>query len=137
VGGAAQTKAMKKVAGALRLAQAKYRELAAFAQFGSDLDASTKAQLSRGARNQEALKQDQNAPLSVGRQVIIVWAVNNGYLDEVAPAVVRRYEGELYKFLDANHPEIEQAITGTGVLDDDTISRLKKALERFNTMFAA
>src|SRR5437764_12468399 len=105
VGGSAQIKAMRQVAGTLRLALAQYRELAAFAQFGSDLDKSTQQQLTRGARLVEILKQPQYEPLSVERQVAIIYAATNGYMDGVALPDVRAYETELYRTLESRHPE--------------------------------
>ena len=106
VGGNAQIKAMKKVAGPLRLELAQYREMAAFAQFGSDLDAATKRQLDRGERLVEILKQGQYAPLPVEKQVVIIYAATNGHLDELPVDAVQRYERELYAFLEAKHPEV-------------------------------
>src|SRR5207302_6329766 len=103
VGGSAQVKAMRQVAGSLRLDLAQYRELAAFAQFGSDLDAATQAQLNRGARLVEILKQPQYQPLPVERQVAIIYAGTNGYLDPIAVGDIRAYEDELYRFLDSRH----------------------------------
>src|SRR6201981_2690626 len=106
VGGSAQIKAMRQVAGTLRLDLAQYRELAAFAQFGSDLDKATQAQLTRGARLVEVLKQPQYAPLPVERQVALIYAGTNGYLDNIALSDVRAFETELYKFMDARHPQV-------------------------------
>ena len=106
VGGSAQIKAMRQVAGTLRLDLAQYRELAAFAQFGSDLDKSTQAQLTRGARLVEILKQPQYEPLAVERQVAIIFAGTNGYLDGVALGDVRAFETELYKFIETRHPQM-------------------------------
>src|SRR5437773_5603235 len=106
VGGSAQVKAMRQVAGTLRLDLAQYRELAAFAQFGSDLDKSTQAQLTRGARLVEILKQPQYQPLPVEKQVIIIYAATNGFLDPVAVEIVREYETALYQFLDTRHPQL-------------------------------
>src|SRR5499433_854194 len=106
VGGSAQVKAMRQVAGTLRLDLAQYRELAAFAQFGSDLDKATQAQLNRGARLVEILKQPQYEPLAVERQVALIYAGVNGYLDNVATSDVRAFETELYSFLDARHPQV-------------------------------
>src|ERR671918_749426 len=106
VGGSAQIKAMRQVAGSLRLDLAQYRELAAFAQFGSDLDKSTQAQLNRGARLVELLKQPQYQPLSVGQQVAIIYAGTNGYLDNIPVHEVRAFETELYKFIETRSPEL-------------------------------
>src|SRR5690242_16548958 len=104
VGGSAQIKAMRQVAGSLRLELAQYRDLASFAQFGSDLDKATQAQLNRGARLVEILKQPQYKPLSVGKQVAIIFAGTNGYLDNIDVSEVRAFETEFYKFIDARHP---------------------------------
>ncbi len=101
VGGNAQIKAMKKVAGSLRLELAQYREMAAFAQFGSDLDAATKRQLDRGERLVEVLKQGQYVPLPVEKQIVIIYAATNGYLDALPANAVQRYERELYAFLES------------------------------------
>src|SRR5688572_15803174 len=106
VGGAAQVKAMKAVAGRLRLDLAQYRDLAAFAQFGSDLDKATQSMLSRGQRLTEILKQDQYSPLPVEKQIVIIFAATNGYLDAIPVSEARRYEKELYSFLDAAHPDL-------------------------------
>src|SRR5438128_3247283 len=105
VGGSAQIKAMRQVAGTLRLDLAQYRELAAFAQFGSDLDKSTQAQLNRGARLVEILKQPQYEPLAVERHVAIIFAGTNGYLDSVPVSEVRNFETELYQFIESRHPQ--------------------------------
>src|SRR5499427_8950 len=114
VGGNAQIKAMKKVAGKLRLELAQYRELAAFAQFGSDLDKATQQQLARGARLTEVLKQDQYQPLPVEKQVLILFAVTSGYADELPVESLRRYERELYGFVDARHPELWEEMRTKG-----------------------
>src|ERR1700704_3147002 len=119
VGGSAQIKAMRQVAGTLRLDLAQYRELAAFAQFGSDLDKSTQAQLNRGARLVEILKQPQYEPLSVERQVAIVFAATNGYLDPVAVEEIGRFETELYRFLETRYPGVLDGIRTKKVLDDE------------------
>ncbi|MFP3325051.1 F0F1 ATP synthase subunit alpha, partial [Planococcus sp. SIMBA_160] len=105
VGGSAQIKAMKKVAGTLRLDLASYRELEAFAQFGSDLDQATQAKLNRGARTVEVLKQDLNKPLKVEKQVAILYALTKGYLDDVAIADVKRFEAELFMYIEENHKD--------------------------------
>ena len=106
VGGSAQIKAMKKVAGTLRLDLAAYRELEAFAQFGSDLDAATKAKLERGARTVEVLKQDLNKPIKVEKQVMILYALTKGHLDDIPVSDILRFEQEYYAFLDRSHPEL-------------------------------
>src|SRR5437762_9818664 len=137
VGGSAQIKAMRQVAGSLRLDLAQYRELAAFAQFGSDLDQATQRQLNRGKRLTEILKQPQYKPLPVERQVAIVFAATNGYLDTVAIGDVRAYEEELYRFLDSRHSGILTAIASKKQLDDALKGELDAALKAFNQQFAA
>src|SRR5436189_3885550 len=119
VGGSAQIKAMRQVAGTLRLDLAQYRELAAFAQFGSDLDKSTQAQLNRGARLVEILKQPQYEPLPVERQVAIIYAGTNGYLDNIAVSEVRAFELELYKFIETRYPQMFRTIAEKKILDDN------------------
>src|SRR5207253_8704511 len=110
VGGSAQIKAMRQVAGSMRLELAQYREMAAFAQFGSDLDATTQKQLARGSRLVEILKQGQYEPLPVERQALIIYAATNGYVDHLPENAVRRYEAELFRFIDNRHPEVLEAI---------------------------
>ncbi len=119
VGGSAQIKAMRQVAGTLRLDLAQYRELAAFAQFGSDLDKSTQAQLTRGARLVEILKQSQYAPLPVERQVAIIFAGTNGYLDKIAVGDIRTFESELYAYLETRAPGMLRGIAEKKQLDDE------------------
>ncbi|MFN2428259.1 MAG: F0F1 ATP synthase subunit alpha [Candidatus Binatia bacterium] len=135
VGGSAQIKAMRQVAGTLRLDLAQYRELAAFAQFGSDLDKSTQAQLNRGARLVELLKQPQYRPLSVEQQVAMVFAGTNGYLDEFPVSDVRAYEDELFRFLDTRFGNVLAAIRDKKTLDDETKDQLKAALKEFGEQF--
>jgi F-type H+/Na+-transporting ATPase subunit alpha len=137
VGGSAQIRAMRQVAGTLRLDLAQYRELAAFAQFGSDLDKATQAQLTRGARLVEILKQPQYAPLPVERQVALVYAGTNGYLDNIALTDVRAFETELYKFIDARHPSLFKDIVTKKILDDQTKGGLDAAVKQFAADFAA
>jgi F-type H+/Na+-transporting ATPase subunit alpha len=137
VGGSAQIKAMRQVAGTLRLDLAQYRELAAFAQFGSDLDKATQAQLTRGARLVEILKQPQYAPLPVERQVALIYAGTNGYLDNVALGDVRSFETELYKFIEARHPQVFKDIVAKKQLDDQTKGALDAAVKAFATEFTA
>jgi F-type H+/Na+-transporting ATPase subunit alpha len=137
VGGSAQIRAMRQVAGSLRLDLAQYRELAAFAQFGSDLDKATQAQLTRGARLVEILKQPQYAPLPVERQVALIYAGTNGYLDNVAIGDVRSFESELYKFIEARHPQVFKDIVAKKQLDDQTKAALDAAVKAFATEFAA
>jgi len=131
VGSAAQIKAMKQVAGRLKLDYAQYRELAAFAQFGSDLDKATRAQLERGARITEIFKQSQYEPLPVEQQIEIIWAVTNGYLDDVPVAKVRAFEAAFLRFLSSNHPEIGQAIVNEKAISDTTLEKLKQAIAEF------
>ncbi|MGE0703833.1 MAG: F0F1 ATP synthase subunit alpha [Vicinamibacterales bacterium] len=137
VGGSAQIKAMRQVAGTLRLDLAQYRELAAFAQFGSDLDKSTQAQLTRGARLVEILKQPQYEPLAVERQVAIIFAGTNGYLDGIAVSEVRAFETELYQFIETRHPQIFKSIAAKKVLDDEIKAALNDAVKAFAGDFAA
>jgi F-type H+-transporting ATPase subunit alpha len=137
VGGSAQIKAMRQVAGTLRLALAQYRELAAFAQFGSDLDKSTQQQLTRGARLVEILKQPQYAPLAVERQVAIIYAGTNGYIDSVAMADVPVYETELYRFIESRYPQLFGGIREKKQLDDELKASLDKAVKEFSTDFTA
>ncbi|QCT04608.1 ATP synthase F1, alpha subunit [Paenibacillus algicola] len=137
VGGSAQIKAMKKVAGGLKLDLAQYRELQAFSQFGSDLDKSTLARLNRGARLMEILKQGVNQPLSVEQQVISLYTAVKGYLDEIQVADVRRFEKEFLAYVESNKPEIIQSITDTKDLTADNENALKSAIEQFKKGFAA
>jgi F-type H+-transporting ATPase subunit alpha len=137
VGGAAQIKAMKQVAGRLRLDLAQYRELAAFAQFGSDLDKVTKAQLDRGQRMMEILKQPQYSPYPVEEQIISIYAGIHGHLDDVAIDEVVRFEHDFLKFLKANYAELGKTIREKKVIDGDTETALKKAIAEFKDTFAA
>jgi len=137
VGGSAQIKAMRQVAGTLRLDLAQYRELAAFAQFGSDLDQSTQRQLNRGKRLTEILKQPQYRPLSVEKQVAIVYAATNGYLDNVAVEKLRQYEEELYRFLETRKTGLLASIADKKTLDDEIKTQLNAALVEFGKQFAA
>src|SRR5471030_563556 len=137
VGGSAQIKAMRQVAGSLRLDLAQYRELAAFAQFGSDLDQATQKQLNRGKRLTEILKQPQYQPLPVEKQVAIIFAATNGYLDNVAVDRLRQYEDGLYKFFDTHHPCVLAAIAEKKILDDDLKARLGAALDEYGKQFSA
>jgi F-type H+-transporting ATPase subunit alpha len=137
VGGSAQIKAMRQVAGSLRLELAQYREMAAFAQFGSDLDAATQKMLSRGSRLVEVLKQGQYKPLSVERQVVILYAASNGYLDSLAVGVLGRFERELESFMTSQHPEIYRAILEKRELTDDIKKQLSAALDEFKGRFSA
>src|SRR6187397_1974126 len=137
VGGSAQVKAMRQVAGTLRLDLAQYRELAAFAQFGSDLDKSTQAQLTRGARLVEILKQPQYEPLPVERQIAIIFAGTNGYLDPIPVEQVRNYENELFRYLETSKSDLMAALTEKKAIDDAIKPELNKALEEFGKTFAA
>jgi F-type H+-transporting ATPase subunit alpha len=137
VGGSAQVKAMKQVAGTLRLALAQYREMAAFAQFGSDLDAATQRQLNRGARLVEILKQGQYRPLPVAKQVLAIYAANNGYVDEYPATSVQRYEQELLTFLEASHDQLLTDLGEKNAIDADLDGRIKAALEEFKGQFVA
>ncbi len=137
VGGSAQIKAMRQVAGTLRLDLAQYRELAAFAQFGSDLDKSTQAQLNRGARLVEILKQPQYEPLPVERQVAIIYAGTNGYLDHIPVSEVRSFETELFKFIETRHPQVFTGIAEKKQLDDQLKAALDTAVKEFARDFAA
>ena len=123
---------MKSVAGGLRIQLAQYRELATFAQFGTeDLDEATRAQLARGQRAVEILKQDQNKPLSVADQVIVMYALSNGYLDEVEVEKIQSAEESLGSFMQSSHTEIMKTINDSGELDEDVTKKLDKALEEF------
>jgi len=135
VGGSAQIKAMRQVAGTLRLDLAQYRELAAFAQFGSDLDKGTQAQLNRGRRLVEILKQPQYEPVAVEKQVIIVYAATKGFIDAVAIEDVRRYEEELYRFLESRHPGVLSGIAEKKNLDDTLKASVEAALKDFGLQF--
>ncbi len=137
VGGSAQIRAMRQVAGTLRLDLAQYRELAAFAQFGSDLDKSTQAQLNRGARLVELLKQPQYEPLSVERQIAIIYAGTDGHLDRIAVSDVRVFETELYGVLETRHPEILRGIAEKKQLDDQLKGALQAAVKQFASDFAS
>lgn len=134
VGGSAQVKAMKKVAGTLRLDLASYRELEAFAQFGSDLDKATQAKLNRGQRTVEVLKQDLNAPLSVDKQVIIIYALTKGHLDDVPVEDIRRFEKEMNAWLDQNRADLCREIRQTGNLPAD--EAMVDALTEFKKTFS-
>jgi len=137
VGGSAQIKAMKKIAGRLRLDLAQFRELEAFAAFGSDLDAASKAQLERGARMVELLKQGQYSPFSVERQVVSIWAGTTGKLDSVPVADIRRFEAEFLDYVGRQHKGILDAIASTKDLGDDLVAQLDAAVTAFKLEFAA
>jgi len=131
VGGAAQTKAMRQVAGKLRLEVAQYRELAAFAQFGSDLDKATRDQLERGKRITEVLKQPQYEPMPLEQQAMIIYAVTSGFLDDVPVAQVTAFERAFHRFMATNHPEVGKAIAESKELTEEVSSSLEKAIEEF------
>ncbi len=135
VGSAAQTKAMKKVAGKMKLELAQYRELAVFAQFGSDLDEGTKKQLNKGDRLTEILKQIQYAPFSLEKQVVILYAGVNDYLENIPTVKVKEYEEQLYKFIEAKYAEIFKEIAKSKELKPETEDALKKVLKEFNSHF--
>jgi F-type H+-transporting ATPase subunit alpha len=135
VGGSAQTKAMRKVAGSLRLDMAQYRELEAFAQFGSDLDKATQRQINRGRRLVEILKQPQYVPMSAEKQVMILFAGAFGYLDEVPVESVSEYEKQMLEFVGTKHPEILKEIKEKAIISDELEGKMKKALDQFKGMF--
>ena len=126
---------MRQVAGSLRLDLAQYRELAAFAQFGSDLDKATQAQLNRGRRLVEILKQPQYQPVAVEKQVAIIYAATKGFLDNVAIEDVRRYEEDLYRYLETSQPTVLSGIAEKKTLDDETKAALEAALKEFGNRF--
>jgi len=137
VGGKAQTKAMKKIAGRLRLDLAQYRELAAFAQFGSDLDKATLAQLTRGEKMTEILKQDQYVPMALADQVMIIFAGTRGYLDDIPTASLKRFEAEFLSFMASKFPDIPREIDTTKELTEATEQKLSSAIEQFKKDFRA
>jgi F-type H+-transporting ATPase subunit alpha len=137
VGGNAQIKAMRQIAGTLRLELAQYRELAAFAQFGSDLDKSSLAQLARGQRLVEVLKQGQYKPLPVEKQVMIIFAATNGYLDGLNVADSLPFEQELYRFMDNNYPGVAKKIAEKKQLDDALKAELRQVMNEFKEKFKA
>ncbi|MDQ3529225.1 MAG: hypothetical protein M3425_04655, partial [Actinomycetota bacterium] len=135
VGGNAQIKAMKSVSGTMRLDLAQYRELEAFAQFGSELDRASQAQLDRGVRVVEILKQPQFQPVSVEDQVVTIWAVSNGKLDDVPVADIRRFETELREHLHSRSGDLLDSIRSKGTLDDEARDQLGKAVDDFRSSF--
>ncbi len=136
VGGAAQIKAMKQVAGSLRLDLAQYRELAAFAQFGSDLDKATQAQLSRGQRLTEILKQPQYQPMDVEKQVLIIWSATNGFTDDVPVEDIRKFEAELLSFVENSHPAVMQKLREKKAITDEIQKDLEQSLRDFKETWA-
>ena len=136
VGSAAQTKAMKKVSGSIKLELAQYREMAAFAQFGSDLDASTQKLLNRGARLTELLKQAQFSPLSFEEQTVSIFAGTNGYLDSIPTNRVTAYEAEMLHWIRAEHGDLLKTIRDAKDLSNESAAKLKDALATFGKTFA-
>jgi F-type H+-transporting ATPase subunit alpha len=137
VGGSAQIRAMRQVAGRLRLDLAQYRELAAFAQFGSELDKATQAQLSRGARMVEILKQDQFVPLPVEQQILIVFAGVNGHVDDLPAEAIRSFEQGLFRFVGASYPEIYNELNEKKVVGDDLRQKIEQAVREYKEEFKA
>jgi F-type H+-transporting ATPase subunit alpha len=137
VGGSAQIKAMRQVAGTLKLDLAQYRELAAFAQFGSDLDKATQNQLNRGSRLVEILKQGQYEPLPFSKQILIIFAGTNGFLDDMAVGDIRDFERELYKYVESMNPKVLQAIMDKKILDDALKADMHKTLTEFKQNFVS
>ena len=137
MGGDAQIKAMKQTAGTLRLDLAQYRELAAFSQFASDLDESTRKLLERGQRLMEVIKQGVNVPLDVAKQIVIIFAGTNGYLDDVPVASVSKYEAELHEALDSKYADVLKQIKEEGAITDDIKQKVVDALEDFSRTFSA
>ena len=137
VGGNAQTKAMKAVGGRLRLDLAQYRELAAFAQFGSDLDKATQMQLTRGERMVEVLKQDQYQPLTLAQQVIIIFAGTQGFLDDMPAEWIPDFESELYEYVNKSHPKVVLSIDNEKVLPENLAEELKSDIAAYKETFVA
>ncbi|MDD5596156.1 MAG: F0F1 ATP synthase subunit alpha, partial [Candidatus Omnitrophica bacterium] len=135
VGGKAQKKAMRKVAGKLRLDLAQYRELVAFTQFGTELDKTTQAQLNRGERVVEILKQGEFAPLSIPQQVIIIYYATQGHLDDLPVQKIKKFEGELHQYLQKEHPEIEEEIVSKDDLSEELIRKLDSMIVDFKAQF--
>ncbi len=131
VGSAAQTKAMKKVAGSIKLELAQYREMAAFAQFGSDLDASTQKLLNRGSKLTELLKQNQYSPMTIAEQVVSIFTGVNGYLDDLELNLIKDFEKDLFELIKSSHKDIIEAINSSGNLEDDIASKLSTIIEEF------
>ena len=137
VGGAAQVKAMKQVAGTLKLDLAQYRELAAFAQFGSDLDKATQAQLERGIRLVEILKQPQFAPMSLAQEVVILFAGTRGFLDKYPVDKLKSYEAQLLGFVEGKYPEIMKEIDEKKVISPELDKKLRETLTEFDSVYVA
>jgi len=136
VGGDAQTKVIKKLGGGVRLSLAQYRELAAFAQFGSDLDKATQAQLARGQRLTEILKQPQYVPMDVEKQVLIIWSAINGFTDDVAIEDIRKFETELLRFIENSHPAVLQSLREKKAITDEIKKDLEQSLKDFKDRWA-
>ena len=136
VGGSAQIKAMKQIAGRMRLDLAQYRELAAFAQFGSDLDKSTKEQLDRGVRMVETLKQAQYSPLKVDEQILVIYTAVRGFLSDIPVNQVVNFQRDFLKFINSNHPEIGQTIVEKQKLDDALEASINSAIEEFKSTYS-
>jgi F-type H+-transporting ATPase subunit alpha len=137
VGGKAQVKAMRKVAGRLRLDLAQYRELAAFTQFGTELDETTKAYLNRGKRTVEVLKQVQYVPMPVEKQVMIIYVATHGYLDDLPLEAARKFEEEFYPFMEKEYPDVGHSIATSKDLDENTEKKLNEAITKFKEQFQA
>jgi len=137
VGGSAQIKAMRQVAGTLRLDLAQYRELAAFSQFGSDLDKATQAQLSRGQRLTEILKQGQYAPLPFSKQILIIYAGTQGLLDDMEVSQLREFEKGLYSYVESANPGVLKGIEEKKTLDDDLRAQMTKVIKEYKDRFAS
>ncbi|MGH8104608.1 MAG: F0F1 ATP synthase subunit alpha, partial [bacterium] len=135
VGGSAQVKAMRQVAGKLRLDLAQYRELAAFAKFATDLDAATQAQLTRGERLVEILKQGQFVPMSLARQVAIVFAGTQGFLDDLPTSVLKEFEDGFYPFMEDKYPDVFLSISQKNLIDDETEKSLRAGLDAYKAEF--
>jgi F-type H+-transporting ATPase subunit alpha len=131
VGSAAQTKAMKKVAGSIKLELAQYREMAAFAQFGSDLDASTQKLLNRGSKLTELLKQNQYSPMTIAEQVVSIFMGVNGYLDDIELNLIKDFEKDLFELIKSSHGDIVESINSSGNLEDDVAAKLSTIIEEF------
>jgi F-type H+-transporting ATPase subunit alpha len=136
VGGNAQIKAMKQVAGSLRLSMAQYRAMAAFAQFGSDLDKATQDQLTRGERMVAILKQGQYQPLPVEKQVLIIWAANAGFIDKIPTDRVPDYEKGAYEFMEQKYPQVFEVLKTKKAVDDELKKVLEKAFTEYTNQFA-
>ena len=137
VGGAAQVKAMKQVAGTLKLDLAQYRELAAFAQFGSDLDKATQAQLDRGVRLVELLKQPQYKPMSLGQEIVVLFAGTRGFIDKYDVEKVRVYEEQLLSFVETKHADILKEIEDKKIISPELEKKMKEVLTNFDSVFVA